>query len=78
MPPVGSEHTNPVFEGVKTVHALDRAVTVFGPNFVHLLKMYRQVIQWITDAKKLKINKSNLHLIMVTGITVKNISQHLN
>jgi hypothetical protein len=30
MPRVGFEPTIPVFEGAKTVHALDRAVTVFG------------------------------------------------
>jgi hypothetical protein len=30
MPPVGFEPTTPVFERAKTVHALDRAVTVIG------------------------------------------------
>jgi hypothetical protein len=30
MPPVGFEPPIPVFERTKTVHALDRAVTVFG------------------------------------------------
>jgi hypothetical protein len=30
MPRVGFEHTIPVFEGTKTVHALDRAATVNG------------------------------------------------
>jgi hypothetical protein len=30
MPLVGSEPTTPVFEGVKTVHALDHAATVIG------------------------------------------------
>jgi hypothetical protein len=30
MPRVGLEPTIPVFEGVKTVHALDRAATLIG------------------------------------------------
>jgi hypothetical protein len=30
MPLVGSEHTIPVFERAKIVHALDRAATVIG------------------------------------------------
>jgi hypothetical protein len=30
MPLVGFEHTTPVFERAKTVHALDRAATVIG------------------------------------------------
>jgi hypothetical protein len=30
MPRVGFEHTIPVFERAKTVHALDRAATVIG------------------------------------------------
>jgi hypothetical protein len=30
MPRVGFEHTIPVFEGAKTVHALDRAATLNG------------------------------------------------
>jgi hypothetical protein len=30
MPPVGFEPTTPVFERVKTVHALDRAATVMA------------------------------------------------
>jgi hypothetical protein len=30
MPRVGFEPTIPVFEGEKTVHALDRATTVIG------------------------------------------------
>jgi hypothetical protein len=30
MPQVGFEPTIPVFEGTKTVHALDGAATVFG------------------------------------------------
>jgi hypothetical protein len=32
MPQVGFELTIPVFERVKTVHALDRAATVIGTN----------------------------------------------
>jgi hypothetical protein len=30
MPKIGFEHTTPVFEREKTVHALDRAATVIG------------------------------------------------
>jgi hypothetical protein len=30
MPRVGFEHTTPVLERAKTVHALDRAATVIG------------------------------------------------
>jgi hypothetical protein len=30
MPQVGFEHTIPMFERAKTVHALDRAATVIG------------------------------------------------
>jgi hypothetical protein len=30
MPQVGFEHTIPVFERAKTVHALDRSATVSG------------------------------------------------
>jgi hypothetical protein len=33
MPLVEFEPTNPVFERVKTVHALDRAATVIGFGF---------------------------------------------
>jgi hypothetical protein len=32
MPPVGFEPTIPVFDLVKTVHALDRAATVIGDS----------------------------------------------
>jgi hypothetical protein len=36
MSHVGFEPTNSVFEGTKTVHILDRAVTVIGSNiYVH-------------------------------------------
>jgi hypothetical protein len=34
MPRVGFEPTIPVFERAKTVHALDRAATVIGYNFI--------------------------------------------
>jgi hypothetical protein len=33
MPRVGFEPMTPVFEQVKTVHAIDRAATVTGPVF---------------------------------------------
>jgi hypothetical protein len=33
MPQVGFEPTIPVFERVKTVHALDRAATVIGEEW---------------------------------------------
>jgi hypothetical protein len=39
MPRVGFEPTIPVFEGAKTVHALDRAVTVIGFNFNLVLQI---------------------------------------
>jgi hypothetical protein len=38
MPRVGFEPTIPVFEREKTVHALDRAVTVIGNNAVSIAK----------------------------------------
>jgi hypothetical protein len=34
MPQVGFEPVIPVFERVKTVHALDRAATVFGQKIL--------------------------------------------
>jgi hypothetical protein len=34
MPRVGLEHSTPVFEGAKTVHALDRAATVIGGDCI--------------------------------------------
>jgi hypothetical protein len=34
MPRVGFEHTIPVFERAKTVHAFDRAATVIGSDSV--------------------------------------------
>jgi hypothetical protein len=37
MPRVGFEPTIPAFERVKTVHALDRAVTVIGPYTLHFV-----------------------------------------
>jgi hypothetical protein len=39
MPQVGFEPTIPVFEREKTVHALDRPVTVIGANWVHTFKI---------------------------------------
>jgi hypothetical protein len=47
MPQVGFQPTIPVLQRAKTVHALDRAVTVIGnfnfnftlPNFLYLIKM---------------------------------------
>jgi hypothetical protein len=39
MPPVGFEPTIPVFERAKTVHALDRAVTVIGAVYKRRSKM---------------------------------------
>jgi hypothetical protein len=39
MPRVGFEPTIPVFEWAKTVHALDRAVTVIG-NFITIDTIY--------------------------------------
>jgi hypothetical protein len=35
MPEVEFEPTNPVFEWVRTVHALDRAASVIGPYTVY-------------------------------------------
>jgi hypothetical protein len=37
MPQVGFEPTIPVFERAKTVHALDRAVTVIGSLLIYNL-----------------------------------------
>jgi hypothetical protein len=34
MPGVGFKPTTPVFEWAKTVHALDRAATVFGAQLI--------------------------------------------
>jgi hypothetical protein len=34
MPRVGIEPTIPAFEQMKTVHALDRAATVIGRNYI--------------------------------------------
>jgi hypothetical protein len=39
MPRVGFEPTIPVFERAKTVHALDRAVTVVGSMFSYVRKL---------------------------------------
>jgi hypothetical protein len=38
MPRVGFEPTIPVFEGVKTVHALDRAATMIGCFCIYVNK----------------------------------------
>jgi hypothetical protein len=39
MPRVGFEPTIPVFERVKTIHALDRAASVFGQQYVYIPDM---------------------------------------
>jgi hypothetical protein len=36
---MGFEPTTPVFEGAKTVHALDRVATVIGPKITNLRKL---------------------------------------
>jgi hypothetical protein len=38
MPRVGFEHTIPVFERAKTVHALYSAATVIGLSLIHKVK----------------------------------------
>jgi hypothetical protein len=38
MPRVEFESTIPVFERAKTVHALDRAATVIGPDILRAMK----------------------------------------
>jgi hypothetical protein len=37
MPRVGFEPMIPVFEGTKTVHALDRATTVIGAMVIYVV-----------------------------------------
>jgi hypothetical protein len=44
MPSVGFEPTIPVFNPVKTVHALDRTAAVIGIEIVHLTKVDHQLI----------------------------------
>jgi hypothetical protein len=44
MPQVGFETTTTVFEGAKTVHALDRAATVIGLPFEYMALYPRRQI----------------------------------
>jgi hypothetical protein len=70
MPQVGLEPTIPVFEQEKIVHALDRAKTVIGPQFLHVsnsnfwfsirvnqVDLYFELV--ISSEKKLILRRTN-------------------
>jgi hypothetical protein len=55
MPGLGFEPMIPVFEWVKTVHALDRAATVISPIYIYVSQM----------ASSLQISQTTLSNIIV-------------
>jgi hypothetical protein len=59
----GSKLTIPAFERAKTVHALDRAATVIGPEHLNQIKMYSTT----TKNHKIEALKNrNKHKVKVT------------
>jgi hypothetical protein len=51
---VGFEPTIPVFEGAKTVHALDRAATVTGNKYLLGFQKIREGFYYLSDSELLK------------------------